>query len=232
MADSSTNTIILRREALALGLPRYFTGKPCKNGHIAERGASRGECRECHRIWRAENQDKLKSWKRRWRSLAESSELERAQAKRYSDKYPSRRAESAKRWRERNPERAFEARSKNYLKRMKNPKNRLDAAVRAGVNLCIKKGSKAGRKTIDLLDYSREELVRHLEAQFKEGMTWDNYGDWHIDHIIPLAAFNFETPDDIDFKRAWALKNLQPLWALENHRKKDKLDAPFQPSLI
>lgn len=232
MADSSTNTIILRREALALGLPRYFTGKPCKHGHIAERGTSRGECRECHSIWCAENRDKLNSWKKRWRAMPTSAELERAQARRYSEKYPDRRAESAKRWRENNPERALEALSKSYFKRMENPKNRLDAAVRTGVNLSIRKGSKAGRKTIHLLGYSREKLVKHLEAQFKEGMTWDNYGEWHIDHIIPLSAFNFETPDDIDFKRAWALKNLQPLWAFENHRKRDKLDAPFQPSLI
>jgi 5-methylcytosine-specific restriction endonuclease McrA len=62
-------------------------------------------------------------------------------------------------------------------------------------------------------------------------MSWDNCNEWHIDHIIPKAAFNYEKPEDIDFKKCWALKNLQPLWAKENHEKKDKLLKPFQPSL-
>lgn len=57
------------------------------------------------------------------------------------------------------------------------------------------------------------------------------YRGWHIDHKIPKSAFNFETPEDIDFKRCWALKNLQPLWAAENIKKHDRVDKPFQPSL-
>ena len=73
--------------------------------------------------------------------------------------------------------------------------------------------------------------MAHLEVRFQPGMSWDNYGEWHIDHIVPLAAFNYETPDDLDFGRAWALENLQPLWAKENIRKWCRLERPFQPSL-
>jgi hypothetical protein len=62
-------------------------------------------------------------------------------------------------------------------------------------------------------------------------MTWGNYGQWHVDHKIPISAFNYETPDDIDFKRCWALKNLRPMWAKENISKGAKLDKPFQPAL-
>jgi hypothetical protein len=62
-------------------------------------------------------------------------------------------------------------------------------------------------------------------------MSWDNYGKWHIDHKIPVTAFNFERVDDVDFKRCWSLKNLQPLWALDNIVKGNKVEAPFQPSL-
>jgi hypothetical protein len=72
---------------------------------------------------------------------------------------------------------------------------------------------------------------RHLEKQFLPGMSWENMGEWHIDHKIPIAAFNFEKPEDIDFKRCWALKNLQPLWKSENCIKGAKIDKPFQPSL-
>ncbi|GAH87691.1 unnamed protein product, partial [marine sediment metagenome] len=76
------------------------------------------------------------------------------------------------------------------------------------------------------------QLVRHLKKQFQPGMTWENYGEWHMDHKVPVSAFNFSSSDHIDFKRCWALKNLQPMWATENHIKKNKLAKPFQPSLL
>ena len=56
-------------------------------------------------------------------------------------------------------------------------------------------------------------------------------GEWHIDHIIPKSVFNFTKPEHEDFKRCWALKNLQPLWAEENISKFNKLDKHFQPTL-
>jgi hypothetical protein len=62
-------------------------------------------------------------------------------------------------------------------------------------------------------------------------MTWDNYGEWHIDHIIPISAFNFNSPEDFDFKRCWALKNLRPIWAHDNLIKQARLSSPFQPGL-
>ena len=70
-----------------------------------------------------------------------------------------------------------------------------------------------------------------IESQFTEGMTWENHGEWHIDHIVPLSAFNYSKPEHEDFRRCWALSNLQPLWAKDNQAKKDKLDKPFQPRL-
>jgi 5-methylcytosine-specific restriction endonuclease McrA len=94
-------------------------------------------------------------------------------------------------------------------------------------------GVKAGRHWESLVGYNVDQLKKHLEKRFKVGMTWDNYGPyWHIDHIIPISAFNFETPNDIDFKKCWALKNLQPLEAVENLRKNDRLKIPFQPSFF
>jgi 5-methylcytosine-specific restriction endonuclease McrA len=65
-------------------------------------------------------------------------------------------------------------------------------------------------------------------------MSWENYGKftWHIDHIIPVAVFNFSSFKDLDFKRCWALSNLQPLEAKKNHSKGCRVSKPFQPSLI
>jgi len=62
-------------------------------------------------------------------------------------------------------------------------------------------------------------------------MSWENYGKWHIDHIIPISKFNFITSEHLDFKRCWALKNLQPLEAKQNMSKGKKLNNSFQPSL-
>jgi hypothetical protein len=70
-----------------------------------------------------------------------------------------------------------------------------------------------------VFSYSVQELCEHLEAQFSDGISWANIRDWHIDHIRPLASFNAHDLICEDFKAAWALSNLQPLWALDNCSK-------------
>jgi hypothetical protein len=95
------------------------------------------------------------------------------------------------------------------------------------------KGNKNGRSWEKIVGYTLDKLIKHLEKQFLPGMTWKNRGrgGWHIDHIIPVSAFNFETVEDIDFRKCWALNNLRPLWEVENLRKADRVDKPFQSSL-
>lgn len=63
--------------------------------------------------------------------------------------------------------------------------------------------------TYELLGYTYDELKKHLESLFTEGMSWENYGEWHVDHIKPLISFNKDTHPSI----VNALINLQPLWA-------------------
>lgn len=96
------------------------------------------------------------------------------------------------------------------------------------------RGSKKRRKWEALVGYTTEDLRRHIERQFLEGMSWDNYGinGWHIDHIIPRSAFNYGTPEDDDFKRCWRLSNLRPMWSTDNIRKGNKLASHFQPRLV
>ena len=77
-----------------------------------------------------------------------------------------------------------------------------------------------GGSTFDYLPYSPEELMEHLEKQFDEHMTRDNYGTyWHIDHIKPHVMSNYDSLDHPDFQKCWALENLQPLEASENMSK-------------
>ncbi|MEY9198709.1 5-methylcytosine-specific restriction endonuclease McrA [Sinorhizobium fredii] len=122
---------------------------------------------------------------------------------------------------------------RNYMRERlaSDPKFKLNLSFSSAIRKSLLSG-KGGRKWVSLVDYTIDELRAHLERQFLPGMSWENYGEWHIDHIVPLAAHNYETPEDIDFKRAWALSNLQPLWGADNIRKGAKLDKPFQPSLL
>lgn len=85
-----------------------------------------------------------------------------------------------------------------------------------------------------VLGYTIKELHARLLHTMPAGHTWDDFlsGALHIDHEIPLAAFNFISEDDYDFKRAWALSNLRLLPAAANFAKGDRLLAAFQPCLV
>jgi len=122
---------------------------------------------------------------------------------------------------------------RNHSARMRytDPKNKLNQSMAVLIRRSI--GTRKGRRRWEsLVNYTLTDLRNHLEKYFKSGMTWDNYGNaWHIDHKVPRSVFNFDKPEDIDFSKCWCLSNLQPMWAKENIRKRDKLSAPFQPSL-
>ena len=106
--------------------------------------------------------------------------------------------------------------------------------IRGRIRSYLRNGSKANRHWETLVGFTLEDLKVHIEKQFKNGMNWDRFmkGGIHIDHKIPLAVHNFTSPENIDFKRAWALSNLQPMWAIDNLKKSNKLIKPFQPSLL
>lgn len=108
---------------------------------------------------------------------------------------------------------------------------RLRDAISANINNSLRHG-KHGMCWERLVGYTLNDLTKHLEKKFSKGMTWENYGTyWHIDHIIPVSAYNYSSYLDIDFRECWSLKNLRPLLANENISKGGRLDRPFQPSL-
>lgn len=152
---------------------------------------------------------------RRWAAANRERVCERSRG--WYEKNKVRRLETAKRWQEANPEKVRQAQT---LRRA-TPECRIKRTISNRIR-CFVSG-KAGRKTIDLIGYTAEELKAHLERQFLPGMTWANYGDWHIDHIIPVAAFRFASIDDPEIRRAWSLPNLRPLWAKANLQKRDKV---------
>lgn len=103
-------------------------------------------------------------------------------------------------------------------KRQTDPSCRVSSHMRVLMHRALR-GGKAGRSWRSFVPYSLDELMRHLERQFLPGMTWENKGQWHIDHVLPLSSFRFEKPEDSEFRAAWALTNLRPLWGRDNIRK-------------
>jgi len=80
-------------------------------------------------------------------------------------------------------------------------------------------GGKKESSTNELLGYSAKELKEHIESLFEDGMSWENWGEWHLDHIYPLSLFDKETPiNEIN-----SLDNLKPLWALQNLKKGNRV---------
>jgi hypothetical protein len=71
----------------------------------------------------------------------------------------------------------------------------------------------------EILGYSPEELITHLEKKFVGEMSWENYGTWHVDHIRPIVSFEINEINDEEFVKCWSLENLQPMWGEDNIRK-------------
>jgi hypothetical protein len=93
---------------------------------------------------------------------------------------------------------------------------KLISNLRGRLYKALKRNSKLSSILI-LLDCSIEQLKQHLQSKFQLGMSFNNYGKWHIDHIIPCARFNFSKLSEQ--KKCFNYKNLQPLWAEENLSK-------------
>lgn len=184
--------------------------------------------KEYHPKYYKNNKEKIKN-KRKEYYLLNKKRIDACHRK-YKKEHPEILLKYQKDNREKLNEYAKEYRKK---KRADDPKERLIDAIKSQIYKALKQ-NKAGKHWENLIDYTLNDLKKHLEKRFKEGMTWNNYGKggWEIDHIVPVSVFNFSSYKHMDFKRCWALDNLQPLWKKENLRKNAKLTKPFQPSLL
>lgn len=169
----------------------------CDNGKYAY-------CYDCNKLYYQENKEKLTN---------------------YFDIYnkSDRHKEAVRKYRRNNKERELRMQRERY---QNNIDMRLNRSISGGIWSCIKI-NKNYRHWEILVNYTFEELKEHLEKQFKPGMTWDNYGEWHIDHIIPKKSLKYNSEKDDNFKVVWGLANLRPLWANENRcRPEDGSDVP------
>ena len=109
--------------------------------------------------------------------------------------------------------------NKKYRDRITNDVSfRLRKNVSRAINRALKKlCSNKSASIMQYLNYSMDELKKHLENQFDDKMSWTNYGIyWHIDHIVPQSCLSYMTMADDNFRKCWALDNLRPLDAKSN----------------
>lgn len=136
--------------------------------------------------------------------------------------YLAHKKRIAERQKERLKDPAIRAEKTRRDGKRKTERKRVDVNFRLAINLrsrlnnALKGSFKAGSSVSDL-GCSIPELRVYLEARFAQGMSWDNYGQWHIDHVKPLAKFDLT--DREQFLQACHYTNLQPLWMEENVRK-------------
>lgn len=113
-------------------------------------------------------------------------------------------------------------------RRKNDPLYKLKANLRSRTNIAFKAGGYSkNSKTQEMLGVDWEVVSAHIERQFTEGMTWDNYGKWHVDHVIPLASAKTEK----EIRKLCHYSNLQPLWAEENLRKNGRIEHGTQSML-
>jgi DNA-nicking Smr family endonuclease len=162
----------------------------------------RSQCRGCRRLeakeYRKRNLEKVKLAKEAWKIKNPNYD------KFYSQNNQDKKRKAIDTWNKNNPG-AASKKTKEWLN--KNPHIKIwRTTLRCSL---FRMGKTKVGHTIDLLGYSAEELRNHLESLFTDGMSWDNYGEWHIDHIVGVINFDPKTPQSI----VNALSNLRPMWS-------------------
>jgi hypothetical protein len=182
---------------------RYDSTKDVKNEKRKNKYNSDSLLREkisaAGKTYRQENKEKVSESKKKY--YEENKDYVKMWKKNYyeliknNDEYRNKRNKNTKKWCENNP----------HIVAWRNSLRRV--LYYFNIKKC--------KKTIEMLGYSAEEFRENIQSKFTEGMSWENWGEWHIDHIMPVSKFDKETSASI----VNALSNLQPLWAEENFKK-------------
>ena len=225
----------------SLELICFTKNKRCKDGLD-------NRCRECTKTYREQFKEQQLESCRKWREknpnyakeyLEKNGEKRKEYEQKYYEKNKQKYLENQQQWRKDNPERYRNSRKKyiesnkdqvnQYHREWKSKKRNNDVHYKLKENMSrriryelntLLKGTKT-KRTCEYLQCDLEFLKLYLESKFEYGMSWQNYGKiWHIDHIVPCTTWKL--PNTFDTFCCWNYRNLQPLWAFENHSKKDK----------
>ncbi len=178
----------------------------------------RGKCKSC---WTKQTLENRKNDIEKYRKY-------RREYKKNNPLVKKERREWMKKDREKNPKKYRDRDRKRLPDRKKwrndfrkKPREKINHRIGNAIRVALSENKK-GRRWESLVGYTLEDLIKHIEGQFRDGMSWENFDKIHIDHIKPRASFNYTKPEDPEFKECWALENLQPLWASENIKKSNK----------
>ena len=215
-----------KQEAIKNEEKKYFTGKPCKHGHVAERYTKGGKCVECHADYFQKNSVEILKKQNIHRSQPEIRLKNRAQEK-IRLAIPEKRKhrnKTARIWRHNNKEHhnnTYNSWSKE--KYNNDPNYKLTKILRTRLTSALK-GEQKAATTMELIGCTTEELWLHIESLFETGMTRENNGNgagfWHLDHV--KACANFDLSDPKQQRVCFHYTNLQPLWYEDNLKKGTK----------
>jgi len=156
-----------------------------------------------------------------WRSRNVEKESERMKI--YREKNPEKMKELNKDWNKKNK------RSRNaYVRQYEKNRKKVDIGFKLSKILRTRmwsalKTNVKSNKTIELTGCTLNQLKKYIESKFQDGMNWENYGVWHIDHIIPCARFDLSDPGQQ--KICFHYTNLQPMWGEDNLKKGARLNG-------
>ena len=187
---------------------RKFCSEKCQHDFASKNKQSIEEKKEKANRWRLNNKESVRKVKQEWYiRKCQNNPVYKAHRKEYAKKNLEG------------------TRIRDRLRYQKNENFRMLKILRAQVRYSLTRGFKLGEKcapTLELLDIpSIQWFWDYIEKQFKPGMTRQNQGTWHIDHIKPCSSFDLSDPRQQ--RECFHYTNLQPLWALDNIRKKDKI---------
>lgn len=163
-----------------------------------EKIARRKRTAKTTKEWASKNREYVRLWKKEWYEQRGGREKTKTWAASRKEVKNSRERERLR----------------------KDPTYRVLASARSRIRYALK-GNRKVVATETLLGGSAEEARRHIESLFSAGMSWENYGEWHIDHIVPFAVIDVANPEEL--KKVCHYTNLQPLWKLENLKKGKKI---------
>jgi len=158
--------------------------------------------------WREKNKETLKEYVKTW-----------------YEQNKEHRKEYLKEYREKNMD-SIRKTKRDYQQHLRytDPTYKLISYFRTAIYQVLKESNvEKNKHYFDVLQYTPKQLIDHLELQFTDGMTWENYGVWHVDHIKPISSFSIVEMGDNEFMKCWCLNNLQPMWGEENIRKSNKV---------
>ena len=181
-------------------------------------------CKQCSTNYKKTNLDRVRRLAKIRYSNRSEEEKDRhsIRKKAWTQNNLEKCREASKRWRHLNKEKCYESNKKSKRRQYHNNLTvRIKMSLRTRLYQALK-GMTKHESATKLLGCAIEEFKHYIQQMFTEGMSWENHGEWHLDHIKPCASFNLL--DENERKICFHYTNFQPLWAMENILKSDNLD--------